>query len=54
MFFWQGDAHGESWEILARKDVGLRDRMSRIRDTFLRYIFIGFNICIYICVCIYI
>jgi len=31
-----GDSHAEAWEILSRKDLGLRDRMTRMRDTFLR------------------
>jgi len=31
-----GDAHAESWEIIGRRDLGLRDRMSRLRDTFFR------------------
>lgn len=28
-----GDSHAEAWEILNKKDLGLRDRMSRLRDS---------------------
>lgn len=31
-----GDAHAEAWEIIARKGLGLRDRMTRMRDTWMR------------------
>jgi hypothetical protein len=31
-----GDSHAESWDIISRKGLGLRDRMSRMRDTWLR------------------
>jgi len=31
-----GDSHAETWEILNKKDVGLRDRMSRMRDSLFR------------------
>jgi len=31
-----GDSHAESWDILSRKGSGLRDRMTRMRDTWLR------------------
>ena len=31
-----GDAHAEAWEILSRRDLGLRDRMARMRDTLFR------------------
>ena len=31
-----GDSHAEAWEILNKKDVGLRDRMSRMRDSLFR------------------
>ena len=31
-----GDSHAESWDILNKKDLGLRDRMSRMRDTLFR------------------
>ncbi len=32
-----GDAHAESWDIISRKGLGLRDRMARMRDMWLRY-----------------
>ena len=31
-----GDSHAESWDILSRRGLGLRDRMTRLRDTWLR------------------
>jgi len=31
-----GDAHAEAWEIISRRDLGLRDRMARMRDTLFR------------------
>eukprot|EP00281_Chroomonas_sp_CCMP1168_P035536 CAMPEP_0206247206 /NCGR_PEP_ID=MMETSP0047_2-20121206/19684_1 /ASSEMBLY_ACC=CAM_ASM_000192 /TAXON_ID=195065 /ORGANISM="Chroomonas mesostigmatica_cf, Strain CCMP1168" /LENGTH=433 /DNA_ID=CAMNT_0053672711 /DNA_START=57 /DNA_END=1358 /DNA_ORIENTATION=+ len=31
-----GDAHAEAWDIMTRKGLGLRDRMTRMRDTWLR------------------
>ena len=31
-----GDAHAEAWEVLSRKGLGLRDRMTRMRDSWLR------------------
>lgn len=31
-----GDSHAEAWEIVNKKDVGLRDRMSRMRDSLFR------------------
>ena len=31
-----GDSHAEAWEILNKKDNGLRDRMARMRDSLFR------------------
>lgn len=31
-----GDSHAEAWDILSRKSLGLRDRMTRMRDMWFR------------------
>mmetsp|Transcript_41842 Transcript_41842/g.81821 ORF Transcript_41842/g.81821 Transcript_41842/m.81821 type:complete len:432 (-) Transcript_41842:44-1339(-) len=31
-----GDAHAEAWDVIARKGLGLRDRMTRMRDSWMR------------------
>lgn len=31
-----GDSHAEAWELLSKKDLGLRDRMTKMRDSLFR------------------